>query len=415
MSFLWCILEAMSRAPTALVFAMPFHGHVNPILGLLKTMASEGYRVVVFNTDDFAEQIRSTGAEFRSASQFNREFDPQLGHDILQLAELVLDLTEEVIPHVGDVIAEIQPDIILHDSYCLWAKLGAARAGIPAVALVTTLAFDYYVFMSYPRISAPQMAKLLLYPERLARVILRHRSLVHRYGAQYIEPADMFYNRERLNVVFTSRYFQPSGERFKEGFAFVGPSISARKDQQPELLDFPRRKPLVYVSLGTIFNQDMLFYRMVVEALADAGCNTLLSIGRKNNPDDIGSLPESVIVRQYVNQISVLERASVFVTHGGMNSVNESLYYGVPMVLFPVVQEQAINAERVAQLGAGIAMDRHTVTAEKLREAVVRVISERSYKEQAQVIGKTLREAGGEGLAFQLIKEIVNEQRRPQN
>ncbi len=51
-------------------------------------------------------------------------------------------------------------------------------------------------------------------------------------------------------------------------------------------------------------------------------------------------------------------KTDVFVTHSGMNSVNESLYYGVPMVLFPQHSEQRMVAKRVVHLGAGIMLKR---------------------------------------------------------
>ncbi|MCX7997019.1 MAG: hypothetical protein N2691_04710 [Patescibacteria group bacterium] len=400
----------MERKPTIFVFAMPFYGHVNPVLTLLQALVNDGFRVVVFDTDEFAEMLTATGAEFRSTSPFYREFTPEMGHNLYQLAELVLDITEDVMPELIRILTEEQPNLILHDSYCLWAKLAAAHVRIPAASYVTTLAFDYYVFMSYPKVAAPQMAKLLLNPEKLARVILRHRSMVAKYGASYIEPADLFYNREQLNIVFTSRYFQPWDDRFGDDFAFIGPSIRARKELPPEPLPFPSQRPVVYVSFGTIYNQDVSFYRLAVDALADVGCNLLLSIGKNNKVEDIGRVPPNVIVRQFVNQISVLEQSSGFVSHGGMNSINESMYYGVPMVLFPVVQEQGFNAERVGQLGAGIVMDRSSVSADKLRDSVVKILSDRSYKEQAQKIRKTLLAAGGEQEAVRRIRELLRQE-----
>ena len=83
-----------------------------------------------------------------------------------------------------------------------------------------------------------------------------------------------------------------------------------------------------------------------------------MSVGEKTEISSLGSIPENFIVKNSVDQISVLQTADVFITHCGMNSVNESLYFGVPMVLFPQHSEQRIVADRVAELGAGIKLKR---------------------------------------------------------
>jgi MGT family glycosyltransferase len=112
-------------------------------------------------------------------------------------------------------------------------------------------------------------------------------------------------------------------------------------------------------------------------------------------------------VQPYVPQLDVLRRASAFVTHGGMNSVSESLALGVPVVVVPQMGEQEIVGRRVEQLGAGVFLRKAAVTALALRAAVRRVLSEATYREHAAQIGETFRAAGGAGRAADAVLEFT--------
>jgi MGT family glycosyltransferase len=123
----------------------------------------------------------------------------------------------------------------------------------------------------------------------------------------------------------------------------------------------------VYVSLGTLFNADASFYRCCFEALGELDLQVILSVGSNVALASLGRAPVNFHVHSHVPQLDVLRRASVFVTHGGMNSVTESLWYAVPMVVIPQMSEQAMVGRRVEQLGAGVYLSKSEVTAETLR------------------------------------------------
>jgi MGT family glycosyltransferase len=100
-----------------------------------------------------------------------------------------------------------------------------------------------------------------------------------------------------------------------------------------------------------------------------------------------------------VPQLQVLQRADVFITHGGMNSVHEGLYYGVPLILIPHQFEQLFNARCVAARGAGLIVDdrlsRRTIAATALRQALDTVMSEPRYRGAAMNLQRSLRATGG--------------------
>jgi len=109
----------------------------------------------------------------------------------------------------------------------------------------------------------------------------------------------------------------------------------------------------------------------------------------------LGQAPQNFSVQAYVPQLDVLQRASVFVTHGGMNSVSESLYYGVPLLVVPQMSEQEVVGRRVEELGAGLYLAKAKVTAATLRESVEQVLAEERFAEQAAVVRASFLAAGG--------------------
>jgi MGT family glycosyltransferase len=110
-----------------------------------------------------------------------------------------------------------------------------------------------------------------------------------------------------------------------------------------------------------------------------------------------------------VPQLEVLQLADVFVTHGGMNSSSEALYYGVPLVVIPVTGDQPLVAKRVSEVGAGIRLNRKELTSESLREAVEKVTYDVTFKENSRKVGETLRNAGGYNRAVdEILKMKMN-------
>jgi MGT family glycosyltransferase len=118
-----------------------------------------------------------------------------------------------------------------------------------------------------------------------------------------------------------------------------------------------------------------------------------MSVGEKTEIASLGNIPINFTVKNVVDQISILQTADVFITHCGMNSTNESLYFGVPMVLFPQHSEQGLVADRVAQLGAGLKLKGKK--PKYLAAAVSEVLTNRTYQENAQKLSETFQNAGG--------------------
>jgi len=213
--------------------------------------------------------------------------------------------------------------------------------------------------------------------------------------------------RSDLNIVYTSRAFQPRSETFDRSFHFVGPPVGSRTEPPAEFCWPGGMRPIVYVSLGTLFNADAGFYRHCFEAFSGEPLQVIMSVGSRVSPGDLGAPPANVTVASFVPQLEVLQRASAFVTHGGMNSVSESLRMSVPMVTVPQMGEQEIVSRRVEQLRAGLYLAKDEVSPDRLRLSVRRLLKEERFRKVAAGLGETLLAAGGIAEAATLVKAFA--------
>ena len=123
------------------------------------------------------------------------------------------------------------------------------------------------------------------------------------------------------------------------------------------------------------------------------------------NTDHFDDLPENIQVHESVDQMAVLSIADAFITHCGMNSASEGLYYGVPLVLFPQTPEQNAVARRVEELGAGVRLE--SISEDDVLAALTKVINERQYKEGAARVSESFKSSGGMAEAKAFLETIA--------
>ena len=137
--------------------------------------------------------------------------------------------------------------------------------------------------------------------------------------------------------------------------------------------------PLVYVTMGTVFN-DVGALCNAVEAIASLDARVLVTVGPAADPSILGTQPGHVRVEQYVPQTQVLAACDVVVSHGGSGTVLAALALGVPQLCLPQGADQFLNAQAVARVGAGISLLPDAATPEAISEAVGRLLRESSYR-----------------------------------
>ena len=400
---------------------IPAQGHTNPTLAVVKELVRRGDTVIYYSFTKFQAAIESTGAEFRS---YDQELpidpdnpDPNLVRYATELLETAQILVPQLLPRV---VAE-KPDAIIHDSLCAWGLIIARALKLPSICSISTFAISPRVAVTSFRDVWDFGAMMLESASDMVRFFRIAAALRREYGFAQAVPPEMYSNFSDRNIIYTSAELQPYSASFPANFRFVGASIEemppdsnfAQSDFAQinfSLPDVPQRR--IYISLGTLFNNNLPFYKMCVEAFSGVNARVVMSIGKKIAVQDLGALPTNISAYSFVPQLDVLRKSDVFITHGGMNSVHEALWFAVPLVIVPQAADQKFVSKRLDALGAGIRIAKDEVNAERLRNAVEKILTTPSYKEKSAKLGDTLRKAGGAGKAADEIQEYIAERMR---
>ena len=324
----------------------------------------------------------------------------RVGKDLAFSAKILVDTTLALDDKICREMADLKPDCIVADSMALWGKAVALKLGIPFVSSTTTFVFNQHSAKVMKQ-SIGDLVKMILAVPQTAKQMKRLRSK----GYPVKNILDIIGNDDNTHtIVYTSPEFQPCSETFSDKYAFVGPSIRPATDRIEK-----KRNKLIYISMGTVNNDMMPFYKTCISALADTNYQVILSVGNLVSIEDFGELPENISVFSHVDQIAVLQRADAFVSHCGMNSVSESLFFGVPLIMLPQTSEQSGVAERVYQLGAGIKLNKTDPAS--IVNAIDKIFVDRAYKQNAAEIAIGFKRcSGAKGAAdkiMQVCKSVV--------
>ena len=395
----------------ALFLSLPLHGHTNPTLPLVRELAARGDEIAYYSTEPFAEAIASVGGMFRAYRDgYLRELN-FLPVNTDELSWLLMRASASVLPGELENFRRERPDYVITDAVAPWGQWVGKILGVPVVTSVPTFAFNRHVMAFGVRQGLrPQSAGRFATKFRhMARAWRLQRTLRRTYGVDGPGVIASVMGRSGLNIVYTSRAFQPCAETFDDSYCFVGPSTTRPEDPAAfpwESLGGGRR---AYVSLGTMFNANADFYRTCFEAFGEEDFQVILALGTRVSLESLGTPPANFLIVPRVPQIALLERVRAFVSHGGMNSVNESLSFGVPLVVIPQMSEQELVGRQVEALGAGVCLTRGAVKAEALRGAVRRVLGETQFRESAAGLGAGFAEAGGVGRGVDAIGKYWKE------
>ena len=379
-------------------FCIPAHGHTNPTLGVVRELTSAGHQVFYFSFEMFREKIEQAGAVFIGCDGYDFEMEDKenadrVGKDKVFATELLVSSTLALDRMTSEKIREIKPDIIVSDSVAFWGKLVAMKHGIPYVSSTTTFAFNRHS-ARYMKESPWDIAKMVFAMPRINRQLDRLRE----NGYPVKSLLEIVQNDNDTNtIVYTSKYFQPCADTFSDRYRFIGPSIR------------PIREPMaktagktIYISMGTV-NQDREFYRNCIHALGRTDWQVVISMG--TNPEHYDQLPDNIRIYESVDQMAILSIADAFITHCGMNSVSEGLYYQVPLVLFPQTSEQNAVARRAEELGAGVRLK--SISEEDVLAALQQVLFEPGYQDNAAQIAQSFRACGGAAEARAFLEDIA--------
>jgi len=359
-------------------------GHFSPLVPFAHACRRAGHDVLVAGQAGAAPLARRARLAFRAVAEPSHEdvLEFRSGQEGLgpmqamarALTGLYVDLyAGAALPGMLAAIEEWGPDVVVRESAEFASAVAAERLGVPQAQVGIGLSMQADKLLP---LAAPGLDKLR------ARVGLRAdpdarslRSLLLTMAPQSLEDPSHAASSGPVR-----RFRAPTGDGAESVIDTFG---------DPDA-------PLVYLSFGTEVpsrTRDYFpgVYRDTLDALAGMDLRILVTIGDHRDPAELGPLPPSVRVERWVPQAAVMREAAAMIGHGGAGSVLLALAAGVPMVLVPMFADQPVNARRVAQLGAGLALESGPASIADLQPAVDGVLNDPRYRDRARRIADEIQ------------------------
>lgn len=404
-------------------------GHLNPMTTLGRELKQRGHRVTVLGITDAQSKTLAAGLEFREigGSEFTggmrKESLAKLGklsglaalkytvYLVQQSAAMLLQQGPAAVKQAGIealIVDQLSPgggtiadylDIpFISSGGCL---LPNQEEGVPP--FFTSWNYSpspwarlrnqgaYYLFN---RLELPIQQLLNEYRQRWKLSPYSHPNNQYSQLAQLIQlPAELDFPRQELPqcLHYTGPYHNPSS---REPAPFPYEQLTGQ--------------PLIYASMGTIQNRLPGIFQCIAKACEGLDVQLVISLGGSTSPKSLGKLPGSPLVVEYAPQLELLQKATLTITHAGPNTVLESLSNGVPMVAIPITNDQPGTAARLAWAGTGEMIPLARLSVPRLREAIKRVLTENSYKQNAVRLQKAIESAGGVSRSADIIEQVIS-------
>ena len=352
-----------------LVVSVPGSGHLNPLLPLVEALLAQGDRVVVATGVDPDAAVVRSGAEFRVAGHGEMDWfatcrsrvrgvpgdglaPERINHYFIPrvFAEIA---AADMIDDVLDCGRELEPDLVLFETYAFAGPLAAELLGVPGVH----------------HLISPMLAPdvLELANDAISPLWRSFGRDAPGYGGVYrditieVSPASL----ETQQV--------PSGER-----------LALRPTPRPRQETAPSSPPLVYLTLGTFFGGNIEVFQTVLAGLAAEALEVVVTVGADQDPGALAPLPGNARVERFIPQADLLPRCSAVIHHGGSGTMFGSLSHGVPQIVIPQGADNFINGGLLARTGAASVIGPEQLTPECVRDALRSVLEDASYARAAR-------------------------------
>jgi zeaxanthin glucosyltransferase len=426
---------------TLLIISPDYASHLLPLATLGVAWRDAGERVVVATGPATADIVESFGFErvnlqlgkgsnpgvIRAEQQPAGEDDALRGFFAATRRGMVETLTFQAEARLSDlmwepvrtaravqaVVAAVGPDSIIVDHLAFSARLALVAAGLPYADVVlghpSALPFGDEVYgfpPAWPTAFRPSTAELADLRELCDRV---SASFTAEWNAALAElapaaaPSTSAFSEhgDLLLLNYPAELSPPGRSAILPAHEFLGSAVRTEPaDAQVAAWLAASDEPFIYVSFGSFLSVRGDVLERVAAALARVGVRGAIAIGSADRAQ-LGELPESWLVREFLPQVSLLERAAAAVTHGGNNSVTEAMTFGVPLVVLPFSTDQFAGATALEDAGFGVALAPNTATVDQLADALTRVLTLPADSRAAlDALSASLRQNPGSRRAF---------------
>jgi zeaxanthin glucosyltransferase len=408
------------------------HGHLNPMSTLGAALDRRGHRVTVVGFPLAERTALRCGLGFRPIGV--KEYaDGEIDRGTAKLAEMsglaAVKLTIALLRRVAEISLRDLPDAmraehidaVVTDQVSPAGGCAADLLGLPFAVACNALA------MYQEPVIPPAVTAWRYHPGPLAR--LRNRLGYWALNAAFrpfVESMNDFRRAHNLPLRVIGRdrdyalahvaqqpaFFDYPRERLPPHVHFTAPWHAHGRDAEVAFpFDTLGDRPLVYASLGTMQNGLMGAFAAILEGCATLPVRVVLSLGRREATWD-GPVPANAVVVPFAPQLELVKRATVVITHAGLNTTLETLAAGKPMLCLPVTNDQPGVAARVAWLGAGEVMPPKRATAERVRAAVERLLNESSFRQKAEECRDRMAKVDGPAVAAEVVERALTSGKR---
>lgn len=390
-------MQSAMRGKRVVFFSTPAYGHLQAVYPVLARLVRAGVRVDWYCTEAYRELVTKTGAHFHPyCVDFSRYPLDRLTADFFSLYRGLLVLNRRCYLRYRREIRENPPDLLLYDSMCSFGKNLAKQFGLPSVCLCTTLAYNLPTLI-FSNLFWPSLKLTVKYAPELLRLTLKEQCFRRREGLPGFSPLDLFVNRGDKTLVFSPPEFQPFAQSFPSSFDFVGTTIRDRIEADSSIENCD-----IYLSLGSIFAARTGELERILETPLFRGKKVIVSAGYAAADLQKRLGRERLSFVRHTNQLALLPKTGLFVNHGGLNSVYESLYFGVFQICIPQQEEQRLTARLVEKKKLGLCCQRPRGWSEaELRRA------ELKCRPRIERYRRILRSYDGTARALRCIQELL--------
>ena len=403
-------------------------GHLNPMLALGYELKQRGHQVSVVGLLDGKSKVLTAGLDFlpigetafplHSTTQYTEQLGQLSGIAAFRYSiKLMKQATAALMDDAPAALKQAGVDVLLIDQALVSGSTIAEVLGLPFISVCCALMFNpdphvppFFTSWSYHStwwarlrnqvgyqllsiLTKTSIQQIADYRQRWHLPPLNVQTDIYSTLAQLCQqPAEFEFPRQSLPICFH----------------FTGP-YSNPASREPAAFPFERLtgQPLIYASLGTLQNRLLPMFQMIAEACQDLDVQLVMALGGGNTPDTLSNLPGSPIVVGYAPQLDLLPRATLTITHAGMNTVLESLSNGVPMVAIPITNDQPGVAARIAWTGTGECILPSRLNTSRLRSTIQTVLTQGSYKNNAVRLQHAIQQAGGTRRAVDIIEKAI--------
>ncbi len=402
----------------------PLPGHLNPMASLGRALERRGHDVTFFHIPAVEGSVRGQSLNFEAVGAVQsdaladsiRQMAAAEGLSSLRFAvRCSRQIAELLCEHLPAAFLKTGTELVLADQNEPAAATVAEHLKLPFVSVCPSLPLNREPAIPPPFVPwtyrpdiwgrarnriGYALSDRLIAP--INRTINRYR---RRWGLPPISrPDDTFSPRAQLCQLV--REFDFPRKQLPASFHYLGPFYGSTSPSVAFPFEQLNGKPLIYASLGTLQARNSRHFHTIAEACAGLDAQLLIATG-----GDSGDLPKSLpgepLVVRYAPQLDILARSSLTITHAGLNTVMQSLLFGVPMIALPITHDQPAIAARVARSGAGEAIPIRNLTASALRETILRVMQTATYRARARDLKDSIKVAGGVERGAAIVEDVL--------